>query len=183
MCSYIIQVLLKAPRLDTCYYFCNGQDVEKDYSQLLRTITLQLLRRNIHLASLICNEFFYQGKSCGMRELKILLPKILEITSCTRIVIDGIDEFSKETQLSLLKDLQSFFHGDALHCKVIFSSRKEVHLVEKLSRKAQVCLDNHEEVKLDIQLYVKSSVGTLRASDDMTLSKIEVILVDKADGK
>ncbi|KAF8859961.1 PLU-1-domain-containing protein [Acephala macrosclerotiorum] len=182
MCSYIIQVLLKAPRLDTCYYFCNGQDVENDYGQLLRTITLQLLRRNIHLASLICNEFVYRGKSCGMRELKTLLPKILEITSCTRIVIDGIDEFSKETQLLVLKDLQSFCYGDALRCKIIFSSRKEVHLVEKLSRKSQICLDDREEVKLDIQLYVKSSVGALRTSDHMLLSKIEVILVDKADG-
>jgi hypothetical protein len=182
MSSYIIQELLKVSSVDTCYYFCNSQDPENVCSRILRTFALQLLRSNTDLASLICNQFVYQGMNCGLKELKTLIPQLLELSSCARVVIDGIDECSKENQLSVLRHMQSLCIGATSRCKILFSSRKEAHLAEKLSKKPQICLDDRREVDSDIKLYVKSNVGSLRTSDTVLSNKIEAVLIDKANG-
>ena len=183
MCSYIIKQLSETSNLDTLYYFCNNQDGGDTCPQVLRTLALQLLRRHPDMASLISNEFVYQGKSCGMAQLKILVPQLLEITPWTRIVIDGIDECMKESQKILLKDIQSLCLGGNSHCKILFSSRKEVHLAEKLSKKPHIFLDGRDEVTSDIRLYVKYKIMNLQSFDRLLLDKIESILVDGANGE
>lgn len=135
MCSFVIQELIQISTLDSCYYFCGGQDADHDYGCLLRTLALQLLRRNLDLASIISNEFVYKGTSCNVKVLKTLVPRMLQTMPCTRIIIDGIDELARESQTLVLKDLQTFCDAVNSHCKIIFSSRKEVYLVEKLSKK------------------------------------------------
>ncbi|KAF8865135.1 hypothetical protein BDZ45DRAFT_474377 [Acephala macrosclerotiorum] len=182
MCSFIVQELIRISTLDSCYYFCSGQDADHDYGHLLRTLALQLLRRNLDLASMISNEFVYKGISCGVKVLKTLLPRMLQVMQCTRIIVDGIDELSKESQSLVLKDLQTFCDAETSHCKIIFSSRKEVYLLENLSKKPQICLDNRAEVNSDIKLYVKSAIVALRTLDEDLLNRIEAILVNKADG-
>jgi hypothetical protein len=182
MSSYIIQELLKTPKVNICYYFCNSQDPENVCAQILRTFALQFLRSNNDLASLICNQFVYQGMNCGLKELKVLITQLLELSSCTRIIIDGIDECSKENQVSVLKHMQSLFFEATSHCKILFSSRKEAHIAEKLSKKPQICLDDRFEVDSDIRLFVRSNVGSLRTSDTALSNKIGTILVDKANG-
>ena len=181
MCSYIIQKLSEIPALDTCYYFCNSQDTVNLCSQVLRTVMLQLLRRHPDLASLISNEFVYQGVGCGMSQLKMLIPKVLEIASCTRIVIDGIDECPNEDQ-RVIKDLQTLCLGRNSHCKILYSSRREVQIAKQLSGKPQIFLDGREEVESDICLYVKHTVRTLRTANTRLLNEIESILVEKSDG-
>jgi hypothetical protein len=121
--------------------------------------------------------------NCGLKELKILMPQLLELSPCTRIIIDGIDECSKENQLNVLRNMQNLCLGDISRCKILFSSRKEAHLAEKLSKKPQICLDDRREVASDIRKYVKSNVESLRTSDTVLSNKIETILVDKANGR
>ncbi|KAH6703303.1 hypothetical protein BKA61DRAFT_636254 [Leptodontidium sp. MPI-SDFR-AT-0119] len=165
-----------------CYFFCNSQESGNICSQILRTIALQLLRRNLDLASLIANQYVYQGASCGMAQLRILLPEMLETIDSTRIIIDGLDECSEvETQMSILKDLQRLL-GKDVGCKIIISSRREVKIAEKLSGKPQIQLDGRKEVELDIGLYVKYEVGSIKTTDPEVRAKIESILVEKANG-
>ncbi|KAH9219296.1 hypothetical protein DL95DRAFT_520678 [Leptodontidium sp. 2 PMI_412] len=132
-------------------------------SQILRTIALQLLRRNLDLASLIANQYVYQGASCSMAQLRILLPEMLETIDSTRIIIDGLNECSEvETQMSILKDLQRLLGKDVGY-KIIISSRRE-------------------EVELDIGLYVKYEVRSIKTTDPKVRAKIESILVEKVNG-
>jgi hypothetical protein len=183
MCSYMIKVLETIPGLSPCYYFCNSKELTNICDQILRTIALQLLRGHLDLASLIANQFVYRGYTCGMAQLRNLIPQLLEIVPHTRIVIDGIDECSNESQRAIIKELQALCLSPVPHCKILFSSRKEVHIYEKLSGKPQIPLDSREEVESDIRLYVKYKIRQLRTSDADLMSRIESNLVEKANGE
>jgi hypothetical protein len=182
MCSYIVQKLTSISGLTTCYYFCNSQDTGNVCLQILTTIVLQILRQHRDVCTLIANEFVYRGASCGMAQLRILIPQLLEISSYTRIVIDGIDECSKENQKAILKELEVLYTGAVTCCKVIFSSRREVHIYKKLSEQPQISFDGRREVDGDIRSFVKYKITKLGASDQDLLGRIELILVEKANG-
>jgi hypothetical protein len=73
--------------------------------------------------------------------------------------------------------------GPEIRCKILFSSRKEVLIRERLCEKPQILLDGREEVDLDIRSYVKYKMMQLRTSDGGLLDRIESILVEKANGE
>lgn len=181
LCSYIIQTLTNTPDLTTCYYFCNSQSTENVCLQILTIVVLQIIRQHREVCSLVANEFAYLGVSCGMAQLRILVPKLLEVVAYARIVVDGIDECSKDNQKTILKELQAVCTGSASHCKVLFSSRKEVHIHKKLS-KNQISLDGHQQVDLDIRSLVKYKIKKLPTSNQELLDNIESSLVEKANG-
>lgn len=167
----------------TCYYFCNSKDPNNICDQVLRTIALQLLRSNLNLASLITNEYVYCGLNCCMAQLRKLIPQMLEIVPQVRIVVDGIDECSKESQKSILKEIQSICLSPLNKCKILFSSRKDHYINEKLSGKPQISLDKRGEVETDILLYVKHKIKRLPTSNRTLIDKVEGILVKKANGE
>lgn len=181
-CSYIIQRLGGIPSAVTCYYFCNGQDTGNVGHQILKTVVLQLVRHVPDLTSLIANEFVYPAASCGIAQIKMLISQLLEVVPNTRIVVDGIDECSKDNQKSIIKDLQNVCIGPTTQCKVIFSSRREVSIRERLVARPQISLDGREEVDFDIRSYVKHRMKKLATSDGALLNRVESILVEKADG-
>lgn len=183
MCSYIVQTLTKTPSLTVCYYFCNSQDTDNVCQQILTTFVLQILRQTPDLCTLIANEFVYKGANCVMAQLRDLVPQLLQITSHTRLIIDGIDECSKESQKAIIKELQALCGGQTTRCKVLFSSRREVHIYKKLSKQPQISLDGRQEVNSDIRSFVKYKITKLRTSDQDLLKKIETILVEKANGE
>jgi len=110
------------------------------------------------------------------------VPQLLEIIAYTRIVVDGIDECSKENQKVILKELQLVCTGLTTRCKVLFSSRKEVLIREKLSKQPQISLDGRQEVDCDIRSFVRYKIAKLRTSNQDLLDRIESILVEKANG-
>jgi hypothetical protein len=118
-----------------------------------------------------------------MAQLKILVPQLLEITAYARIIVDGIDECSMENQKAILKELQVICTGPTTRCKVLFASRREVHIYKKLSEKPQISLDGRQEVDWDIRSFVKYKITKLSTFDQDLLDRIESILADKANGK
>ncbi|RFU24008.1 hypothetical protein B7463_g12335, partial [Scytalidium lignicola] len=132
--------------------------------QILTIIVLQILRQHPDISTLIANEFVYRGLSCGMAQLRILVPQLLEIIAYIRIVVDGIDECSKEHQKAILKELQAVC-TDLTHCKL-----------------PQISLDGRQEVNWDIRSFVKYKITKLRTSDQNLLDRIESVLVGKANG-
>lgn len=182
MCSHIIKVLQQTPGLSTCYCFCSSLNAGAVCSKILRTLALQLLRRHLELASLMAHEFVYQGVSCGVTQLRILVPQLLEVVPCTRIIMDGLDECSKEDQKIILKEIQSLCLGPRTHCKVLISSRREVYLREKLAGNQHISLEERAEVESDIRLYVRYKMIKLHTSNQNLLKRIESLLVEKADG-
>jgi hypothetical protein len=183
MCSYIINDLSDSLDVNLCYYVCSSHDIRNTSLQVMRVIAIQLLRRLPDLASLIANSYVYQGSSCGMLQLRKLLPQLLEISPRTRIVIDGLDECPTDIQNSLMKDLSAICLGAQICCKLLFSSRREGLIYEKLSGKPQIILDGKQEVESDIRSFVKHRIKKLRTQDEALLKNIESILVEKANGK
>ena len=118
-----------------------------------------------------------------MTQLRVLVPQLLEIAANTRIVVDGLDECSKENQRAILKELEAIYTGATTRCKVLFSSRREVHIYKKLSEQPQISLDGRQEVDWDIRSFVKYKMTKLRTSDQDLLARIESILVEKANGE
>ncbi|CZR69490.1 related to vegetatible incompatibility protein HET-E-1 [Phialocephala subalpina] len=182
MCSFIVQTLTTTLDLTTCYYFCSSQDTENICHQILAIIVLQIIRQHPEVCTLIANEYVYRGSTCGMVQLRSLVPQLLEVVGYTRIIVDGIDECSKDDQKTILKELQSICVSPTTHCKILFSSRREVHIREKLSSQPQVSLDGRQEVDFDIRSFIKYKVTKLRTSDKDLLDRVESILVEKADG-
>ena len=180
MCSYIIRTLTDTPNLTTCYYFCNSEETDNVCLQILTIIVLQIIRQHPEVCSLIANEFAYRVVNCGMVQLRILVPQLLEVVAYTRIIIDGIDECSKDNQKMILKELQAVCAGSS-HCKVLFSSRKEVHIQGKLA-KNQISFDGRIEVNVDIRSLVKYKIAKLPTSNQKLLDRIESTLVEKANG-
>lgn len=182
MCSYLASVLFDTSELHTCYYFCNSHDPGHVPHQILRTICLQLLRKNLDLASLISNEYVYRGVNCGLAQLRVLVPQLIELMPRTRIIIDGLDECSLEYQRSALKELQTTCLGAEHRCKLLIASRREVAISEKLSSKPQINLDGRNEVNTDIRSFVRYKTTKLRSSNTDLLKRVESVLVEKANG-
>jgi hypothetical protein len=182
MCSYLVQFLRDTPGLTSCYYFVPSLDTGSVCERIFITICLQILRQHPDTRTLIANEFVYQGLSCAMSQLKSLVPKLLAIIGNTRIVVDGIDECSRENQKLILKDLQNVCTGQNMHCKILLSSRRESHILEKLEGKPNISLDERQEVDYDIRTFVKHKMTKIRTSNQELLNRLERILVEKANG-
>ncbi|KAI9640653.1 hypothetical protein NHQ30_010957 [Ciborinia camelliae] len=150
------------------------EEVEKNakISRLQHSITWltvddrnQETEKHPEVCTLIANEFVYRG-----------------VIAYTRIVVDGIDQFLKEDQKAILKELQIICAGPATRCKVLFSSRREVQIREKLSKQPRISLDGRQEVDQDIQSYIKYKITKLHTSNQDLLNEIESILAAKANG-
>jgi hypothetical protein len=145
-------------------------------------MALQLLRSHLDLASLIVNEYVDRLLNCSTKQLRILIPQILELVPCTRLVIDGLDECSLGDQKEVLREIQSLCVRPSVRCKILISSRREVYIREKLSSSQHIPLEEREEVQSDIRLYVKYKMTKLRTSNVDLRSEIESLLVEKANG-
>jgi hypothetical protein len=190
LCASIINLIGKAETLNVCYYFCNNQDDAWDNpsERILGTIAIQLLRAHPELASLITNEFVSRGLSSSLAQLRVLVPKLLELHPHTRIVIDGIDECSKAGQKTLLKELQSTCLGPRLYCKILISSRKEPNIKTELDKKPMISLDVNDKVESDIRRYVAHEIQNLQSAFIAELEpdffeNIARLLTEKADGE
>jgi hypothetical protein len=189
MCSYVVDMLARVRQLDFCYYFCNNQDDGNDNpsEQILATIAIQLLRAHRELSSLITNEFVSRGLSSGLTQLRVLVPKLLEMQPYTRIVVDGIDECSKGGQKALLNELRATC-GHETRCKILISSRKEPGIRDILDGKPKISLDKNDKVESDIQRYISHKIQDLQSSFDgqfesEVFNKIASLLAEKADGE
>lgn len=181
MCSYIIQMLMDTPDLTCCYYFVRSSSQENICRHILAIIVLQLIAQHPDICTLIANKYAYSGATSGMTQLRVLVPELLELVPYTRIVIDGIDECSEENQKSVLKELQMACKAKN-SVKVLFSSRKEIQIYQRLSTQPKILLDKCQEVDLDIQDFIEYSMAKLRTSDQNLQSKIKQILIKKANG-
>lgn len=181
-CSYIIQHLDLTPKSSHCYYFCNSQDSGNVTHDILRTIAIQLLRYNPDLCSLVANEYVYTRLPCVVAQMKKLVPQLLRAVSNSRIIIDGVDECSSDTQRAIIEDLQVVCLGIDCTSKILFSSRGETQIKKMFLTKPQILLDGREEINVDIRSYVKHKLGDIQTSDQAVRDNIESILISKADG-
>ncbi|KAK0110163.1 hypothetical protein ONS95_002814 [Cadophora gregata] len=178
MSSSIVSKLLESQSVDTLYYFCSSKD--DSCNLILRSLAMQLLRQHPDLASLISKEFF--RKTCNAAQIRDLFPRILATSACSRIILDGVDETAHEIQKLILREIQAVCSTTTGNCKILFSSRKEVGLAKQLAKKTSIVLDGREEVKLDIESFVRYKMEQVKTSNTMLRQEIESDLIRNADG-
>lgn len=120
--------------------------------------------------------------------LKLLLG-ILETYQTSVLILDALDECSKESRSFILKDLLSLIAKSNARVKVFISSRHSLDIEDRLRNLPHVCIEATDNA-IDIENYVKTEL-TVRIEDGRLLrgnvsqdlrTHIERVLIAGANG-
>ena len=161
LCSLLVEHLRTQHRFSTLYYFCSHQSTNGDTcAMVLRTIAIQLLQQNHDMVSLVYQAYLQKGSNRSGPTMRNLLTQILPISKAVRIVIDGIDEGSHETQQEVLKSLIEVQKRTGHHCKILVCSRDEPQIQKSLVAKAHLRIG--EKTVKGLGLYIKERIHVLQ---------------------
>ena len=161
LCSLLVEHLRTQHHFSTLYYFCDHQSSNGDTcAMVLRTIAIQLLQQNHDMVSLVYQAYLLKGSNRSGPAMKNMLAQILPTSKVVRIVIDGIDEASHETQQEVLKSLIEVQKSTGHHCKILVCSRDEPQIQKSLA--AKVHLKIGEKTLKGLGLYIKERTNVLR---------------------
>ena len=183
--TYVIERLTEETGFTTAYHICNSYTTGKNLlGDVLRSITVQLLRSNLDLAPHIFENYANKGLAPSIIRLRKLLPELLETIPSVRIIIDGLDEYPETDQRTILTEILSLSKRSGGQCRILFSNREGTHINKALSSRTTISLkDQHVDVKRDIEAYVRSSLKDFRERfGDRLIDQIESIITSKADG-
>jgi hypothetical protein len=179
--SFIIEHLQRESNVTVPYYFCNHRMTGKDtVSNILCTLTLQILQKNTDMIPLVHMNYYEKGTGKAVRTMKNVLKDILAGVSCTRIVIDGLDECDESAQRDLSRALTDVREATGNSVKVLICSRLAT------DRKATILLRGKTDGA--IELYVKHEIAQLRRDVYFVVNNndaawVENKLISKADGR
>jgi hypothetical protein len=177
-----------------------SQAASTEYGQFLRSVLLQLVRSDEDLVAFIFHEFILGKKPITTQALeRLILDTVSAIsnspaeTKYVHVIVDGIDECSKETQLKVIGLLERMvsaaFTSTSAVCKVLVSSCMPSSLAKKLRQKHVVSLSSEKRaLEKSIALYASQKLGALRSRwfqmgiSTSELKDLETHLAVKADG-
>jgi hypothetical protein len=181
-----VPFLRKQKDITTAFFFCNSHQGAGDkFSEIIRTLVLQILRTHQDLTSHVFNEYVSQSSAVSVPELKKLFPELVAVISPVRIVIDGLDECTERDQKLILKDICSLLSMSGGRCKILISSRDCPHIRKALYTKPKISLtEKKADVDADIRQYVSQELSDLRERFDcQIIDKAEQRIADKAKGR
>ncbi|KAM0446014.1 hypothetical protein ACHAPV_004736 [Trichoderma viride] len=193
---------MQTAKMFVMYHFCTYLYMSSTmYEQILRSLLMQLLRKDGDLVAHVYEEFVLGKKSPTIsaleRLLQLLFKSVSDEPSQTEyfwIVLDGLDECEPDKQarvISLMNQVTSHrsLSGNAV-CKVLISSRSSTILSHWL-RKKQIISLSEEKYCLEgaIRLYAAQRLQALEHRFHQLdiapgeLDDIERQIAKKADGK
>lgn len=146
--SYLVDQLRQReedqiPKPKICYYYCRDQMTGKDVS-VLSVLTLSLLEQLPGLKRRFFDWYTQARKSgdydpvASAEKLEYFLQKMLEaIDRPVFIVIDGLDECDKHSQIGLLKFLKTLSESIS-GLKIILSSRPQEKILGQLGQTPRI---------------------------------------------
>ncbi len=138
------------------------------------------------MAHYIFENYANKGLPPSLPRLRKLLPELLEIIPCIRIIVDGLDEYPETDQRQVFQELLGLVKSSGSQCRVLFSNRESELINKTLSAKPIIDLkDQHNDVNEDIKAYVHASdeLESLRSKFGSSLiDTIEPLISKKADG-
>jgi NACHT domain len=187
LCSRIIHSLKSGPATTVAYYFCDSHTDGRDYcGQILRVISIQILRAHLDLLPHVAASYANRGYNPSLPNLRRLITDLLTAIPSARVILDGLDECQEKDQKIILKELLSLCTLPDGRCKLLVSSRDVVPISKMLSRIPRISLEkNRAFVDADIRSVVSQSLIEVREkydSDSDSIDDIEQIIVKKADG-
>lgn len=185
VCSLIVQHAEIRQDQSVLYYFCGQRHSGRDSQAfLLRTLAVQVLRQNLHMAPLIHQAFLQKGSGRSAPNTKLILKDLLSTIKPTRIIVDGIDEWEDRVQREVLRSLTELQKAGSDGCKLLISSRKEPLIRKELLHAEHLHIVNQSLTGL--RAYVQSITEELkdRFPDfaDTVWERVEELLQEKANG-
>lgn len=193
---------MQAAKMFVMYHFCTYLYMSSTiYEQILRSLLLQLLRKDGDLVAHVYEEFVLGKKSPTVSALERLLQLLFKSVSSEPsqteyfwIILDGLDECESDKQariISLMNQVTSHrtLSGNAVF-KALISSRSSTTLSHWL-RKKQIVSLSEEKYCLEgaIRLYASQRLQALEHRFRQLeiapgeLDDIELQIAKKADGK
>ena len=198
ICSSLVQYA-ETNGFNMFYYFCSSLGSNSDDSnRLLRSIISQVIQKHQDLAIYVHDVYFKSYPVPTKKALLGLLPKLLQGLDSTRLVVDGIDEWSSRDQKELIEDLsQMVSTSQSSHiCKIMIASRETMNISRSLRKKDKsattISLSDSNEglsVTRSIANFVDSKLSNLSDhfdelhADASTMDHVRQTLLKKSHGK
>ncbi|RFU25006.1 hypothetical protein B7463_g11335, partial [Scytalidium lignicola] len=193
---------LQAAKMFVIHHFCTYSYASSTtYEQILKSLLLQLLRKDGDLVAHVYREFILGNNSPTVSALERVLQLLFKSmshepgqTEYVWIIFDGLDECETEKQarvVSLMNQIatQPSSSGGAT-CKVLISSRTSPVLSHYLRKKQTVSLSNEKEhLQEAIRLYASQRLQSLEQKFRQLhirpgeIDEIERGIAKKADGE
>jgi hypothetical protein len=198
ICSSLVQHA-EANGFNVFYYFCSSLGSNSDDSnRLLRSIISQVIQKHQDLAIYVHDVYFKSYPVPTKRALLGLLPELLQGLDSTRLVVDGIDEWSLRDQKELIEDLSQMVSASQTSqiCKIMIASRETMNISRSLRKKDKLATtislsDSNEglSVTRSIASFVDSKLSNLPdhfdqlQPDASTMDHVRQTLLKKSHGK
>ncbi|EFX05760.1 zinc finger protein [Grosmannia clavigera kw1407] len=192
---------LRTARMLTVCHFCTYSYVSSiSYEHILRSLLVQILRRNEELSAYVYNDYFLDKKIPTLRVLEQLLQTCVENLSTMPdkfervwIVLDGLDECEASTQLRIISTMRHITakasSSNKVACKVLVSSRMSETISDRLRKSDLVSLAGEKDsLDRSIRQYSNFRLQTLhRKLEQLYVASTDVndiveAIVRKADG-
>lgn len=128
-------------------------------------------------------------KELSMKAVKDLLMKLLGCHQVPVIILDALDECSKDTRSDLIGDLLSFVKNSSCTVKILVSSRLSLDIEDSLQNSPHVRIearDNAEDIKRYVETELDSRIKSrklLRGDVEPSLKQhIQEVLLRDAHG-
>jgi hypothetical protein len=180
------------------FFLCNFRRPDSNTtSQFLKVITSQIIRQNRDLAELVYEEYILQGHTSSIKQLKTLIPILLDSIDYVRMAVDGLDECQEPEQKGILASIRSFVDGNpttgacsrAGHIRAAIFSRAVESLSKVLKKSSTINLSQESNaVQQSIRVFVHSEITAIRNTlensyvDDQVLDRVKEKIVASAGG-
>jgi hypothetical protein len=173
----------------TAYFHCDYSDLETlGAAQILGALSRQLLEL-IDIPSCVAEEpcFSHGNRPLKPQEASRILSSAISVYTAVYVIIDGLDECSKDDQAELLRALGEHTSLTGVLVKVFISSREPTGDVNSFGIPRTISISVASSSP-DISTYVQGSVSSLRQSgklnvqDERLVNEIIQTLCEKAQG-
>lgn len=193
---------MKTANMFYVYHFCSQRYASSTtYDQILRSLLVQLLRKDDELIAHVYDDCVLGKKSPTIQALEKLLHSLFTATShgprqseYIWVIIDGLNECDARTESSVVNLINQVTSklsgaGDTV-CKILVSSRHSSHISNRLRAKQTLSLtEERSSIKQAIRQYVSQRLREMHdklAQLDLLrkdIEQIERVITNKADGK
>ncbi|PQE21380.1 hypothetical protein CJF30_00008252 [Rutstroemia sp. NJR-2017a BBW] len=169
LCAHLIEVLAVHQKYSLIYYFCDSTSDSKDMcTQILKTLTLQLLQANIDSASLVADKYASRS-TVTLIQLRKVLPELIATVPASRIIIDELRTLRESFEPAVLDKVEQIVVNKAtgmfLYVRLVLSELEGRFSVKELFEAAQSLPEGlHEAYGRILQRINESNESSRRTS-------------------
>jgi hypothetical protein len=200
LCTQLVN-FLKGTKFVVCHFCTYLYASSTMYEQILKSLLLQVLRKDADLAAHVYKSCIMEKKSPTITALEQLLQKLLASMSSDPnqaeylwVVIDGLDECDPDKQLRLVRLINQLTSKPVVPgstaCKVLLSSRAPSTSLDRLKRKQIVSLSEEKTLlNAAIRQYVDQRLKSMDVKlrqlklQHADIEEIQGVIVTKSDGE